>query len=109
MVYEGKFDYAASIDYQSYDDHRQQLPSRELKKICIDKCRELIESGGITQVLTESKHDKAVSKKLIPELEKVYILTESNKTTISDYFRKGELRIYRRNGKVVVDIYPRVN
>ncbi len=105
MVYEG----TASFDYQAYDDRRKKIPPRELKSICLEYCRKLIESGEIDEVLEEKKLDKAISKILIPELEKDYILSESNKTTISDYFRKGELRLFIKDGGVVVDTYPSSN
>jgi len=87
--------------------NREKIPPRELKNFSLEVCNKLISEGKIKSVLNETRKNKAISSHIITELSKKYILTESNKTSISDYFRKGELLIKKNSSNVLtcIDTY----
>ena len=74
------------------------VPSKKLKETVAEQCNELIER----EVITDKTSDKELGDKVISVLSIKYILTEANKRSIMDYFRKGVLQIRKENGKYIV-------
>ena len=89
------------------NSERRKIPERKIKEFAKKTCEALINEKVITTVLEEKKSDKSISDLVIPELGKDYKLSDANKRTIHQYFRKLELKLEKDNNSniVVIDTY----
>ncbi len=89
---------------------RKEIPSRCLKKLTKEFCELLIKNGTIKEKLEETKLEKRISELVIPEMEKIYEVTPSNKRSIHLYFRRLDLKLEKDKKRklVVTDTYIRI-
>ena len=77
----------------------EYIPTRKVKNVVIEQCYELIKLNEISDKMS----DKELGERVIKELSKKYLLTEPNKRTIMDYFRKGmPSNTKSQNGNLIV-------
>ena len=109
----GKREYQKENEKSSNNEEEMQIkqvPSRALKKTVQEYTQALIIEGLINAGMKETKLEKEITAVLIPRLEQEYELTDANKRSIHQYFRKGDLIITNKNGKIIVlDTYPGKN
>lgn len=81
-----------------------EIPSKQLKKFAKEACESLIKQKKISEVLEETKTNRAISSIVVDELKrKNYKITTQNENSISDYFRKLELELKKdKDGSLIV-------
>ncbi|MGA7722085.1 MAG: hypothetical protein WCA84_13025 [Ignavibacteriaceae bacterium] len=85
---------------------KKEVPSRGLIYICIEAYKNILNEGTLSVQDKESKLNRTVSSRVIEKIEKEYILNERNKSSISDYFRKGLIIAKKNNnGEIIIKKY----
>ncbi len=88
------------------EDGRKEVPSRGLIYICIEAYKSILNEGTLSVQDKESKLNRTVSSRVIERIENEYILNEKNKSSISDYFRKGLIIAKKNNnGEIIIKKY----
>ena len=87
---EAESKYSSALTHSPLLDY---VPPKKLKETVAEHCYDLIK---LNEISTKTS-DKELGEKVINALSRNYLLTEANKRSIMDYFRKGVLQIRNQN------------